>query len=406
VSRPFDPKAASVKKERTGLKLNTIHTNVLYAKGVEDTSGEKLTASFVGEQFADASSLLKKARQEGYRVACFFIDPLMYTFEAGNEFYLNILALDSLENVNYYHSGAGPIHAIADAKAAIQGGLADIVAVFAYEPLYINKKTYGKDAVNQAMDDVFRGKSLIYLYNCLGEQMCKVLGISQDRFRELADALYDNHCRVYEKLHGEGSARRERGKSLAALGGGLFRMTDVANPNIDFAGGVILGSGKAASELRTLEKPVIVKAAEREMVRGGEDRVPELVGSQENIFPHLRRVFRRIETKAGISLPEEAGKANLLLNAYTCYPPIPLAFLLAGGFVKTAEEIPGFLREHDLTVNGGMSLARAAFNNPALTALIEICQKLQGSAEKYGIVHGNGGMGEQHGLALVERVEE
>ena len=68
------------------------------------------------------------------------------------------------------------------------------------------------------------------------------------------------------------------------------------------------------------------------------------------------------------------------------------------------EEISEFLNEHTITVTGGMNLARAPWNNPALNGLITMYHRLCSGTETYGMVHGNGGLGYRQGVALVAKV--
>ena len=84
-----------------------------------------------------------------------------------------------------------------------------------------------------------------------------------------------------------------------------------------------------------------------------------------------------------------------------------MAFLLVSGLVKALEDIPEFLAKHQITITGGMNLARAAWNNPTLNALILMHQRLCNcdGKEKLGLVHGNGGLGYRQGIAIVERVD-
>jgi hypothetical protein len=92
-----------------------------------------------------------------------------------------------------------------------------------------------------------------------------------------------------------------------------------------------------------------------------------------------------------------------LLEAYTCYPPIPIALLLATGFVNNINKISEFLKHHEITVTGGMNIARAPWNNPALNGLIEVTKLLVKGNSQYGMVHGNGGIGEAQGITVLER---
>ena len=100
---------------------------------------------------------------------------------------------------------------------------------------------------------------------------------------------------------------------------------------------------------------------------------------------------------------EEFKKGNLLLEIYTCYPPVPIAFLLSTGMITNVRDLPIFLERYEMTVTGGMNLARAPWNNLALNGLIDMYEKLKESSTTYGLVRGNGGIGEIQGIALLEK---
>ncbi len=50
-----------------------------------------------------------------------------------------------------------------------------------------------------------------------------------------------------------------------------------------------------------------------------------------------------------------------------------------------------------------MNLAKGAWNNPALNALVVMYQRLLEGEEAIGLVHGNGGLGYRQGVAIVGR---
>jgi len=69
------------------------------------------------------------------------------------------------------------------------------------------------------------------------------------------------------------------------------------------------------------------------------------------------------------------------------------------------EGIHDFLAEHSITITGGMKLAKAAWNNPALNALVLMYQRLCDGQEKLALIHGNGGLGYRQGITIVECVD-
>jgi len=70
---------------------------------------------------------------------------------------------------------------------------------------------------------------------------------------------------------------------------------------------------------------------------------------------------------------------------------------------SSINEIGDFLKHHEITVTGGMNIARAPWNNPALNGLIEVTKQLVRGNVQYGMVHGNGGIGEAQGITVQER---
>ncbi|MDO0826030.1 hypothetical protein [Desulfosporosinus nitroreducens] len=148
-----------------------------------------------------------------------------------------------------YHvskSGASPVQTLCDAKELINKDLYDAVFIFGYDPLLTNKHVYGKNIIKQAMD-IFNGKSILECYNLISHRMCEEMGISKEFFLQLTDDLYINYLKTYVKNTNQ-KVTYDRGRMLENLKGDLFRMTDCANPNIDFAGGVILANDQTGTD--------------------------------------------------------------------------------------------------------------------------------------------------------------
>ena len=86
---------------------------------------------------------------------------------------------------------------------------------------------------------------------------------------------------------------------------------------------------------------------------------------------------------------------------YTCYPVVPLGFLQATGLAVDFDQLVQVLRTREVTVTGGMNIARAPWNNPALRGLIAMVRALEQRPQTVGLVHGNGGLGYAQGIALL-----
>jgi hypothetical protein len=120
-------------------------------------------------------------------------------------------------------------------------------------------------------------------------------------------------------------------------------------------------------------------------------------------YTHLQQAYNNANTQANINFNDEYEHGNALLEVYTCYPVVPMAFLLNNGFVSHWQDLSLWLQTHPITVTGGMNLARAPWNAPTLNALITMSQQLNQGDKQYGLVHGNGGLGYRQGVAILEK---
>ena len=181
----------------------------------------------------------------------------------------------------------------------------------------------------------------------------------------------------------------------------LFRGVDCANPMVDFSGKLIITSADIVEQL-DVDKSQWLKVSAVELGRlegDGAHYIDEIARYQ-----HLHQAYHQACNQAKIDFAHLFKNGEALLEAYTCYPVVPMAFLLVSGLIDTLDEMSSFLAKHTITVTGGMNLARAAWNNPALNALIVMHQRLTNDKESVGLVHGNGGLGYRQGVAIIERV--
>jgi len=379
-----------------------MEAQIIYAKKISFQEDNKLSPQIMKNYFHNAIEINNILTAENKRVAYFFIDPLLHSFEAANCFYFGALECNTIKKINTYKTGAGPIQAITDAGELIKNDLYDAIFIFGHEPLLSDTRNYGRDTIKKAME-IFEDFSLIKCYDLLARQLCRETDISNDEFRELADNLFNNYSRTFQNKSGI-IVNSSRGKVLRDLGTDLFCLTDCANPNIDFAGGLIVANNRTADQLNIpKDRWVNVSGSAYSIVKGSPKAIYTITGKGKDLFPHLKEAFLRARAESQIDIIQEFQNKNLLLEAYTCYPPIPIALLLAAGFVSNISEIGDFLKHHEITVTGGMNIARAPWNNPALNGLIEVTEQLVKGNAQYGMVHGNGGIGEAQGITVLER---
>ena len=374
---------------------------IIYGHKISSKHADTMDETKIAEALQDAIVINHCLVKDDKKIAYFFIDPLLNAFEAGNHFYFSILECKTVEKLTCYRSGAGPIQALRDAQEIIDHHLYDAVFIFGYEPLLTNKTKFGKATIQQAMD-IFNGPSVLSCYNELGHIFCAELGISFEDFDYLSDCLYQNYCHSFPDTSDSKFIDTEREAKLSAIGGDLFCLSDCANPNLDFAGGIIVTSDAISDFLGiSLADRLEIIAVKTAIVEGHPNNLKSIHGQINDLFPHLREVFIQIQQASGIDIRSEFFQHKLLLDLYTCYPPVPLLFLLASQFAKTISDLPSLLHDYAVTITGGLSLAGAPWNNPALNSLITLFQQLPYSPAQYGLIHGNGGIGEIQGLALL-----
>nr|WP_320190013.1 hypothetical protein [uncultured Desulfobacter sp.] len=375
---------------------------IIYANKISFQEENKLSFPIMRAFFHKAIEFNNILAADNKRVAYFFIDPLLHSFEAANGFYFNILGCDDIKKINTYKTGAGPIQAITDANELIKNDLYDAVFIFGHDPLLSDTRHYGKETIKKAME-IFEDVSLIQCYDLLARCLCRETDISNEDFRGLADRLFENYSRTFQGGSGT-QLNFPRGKVLHDYGTDLFCLTDCANPNIDFAGGLIVTNTPTAEQLNIPKNSrVKVSGSGYTIVKGDPKEINHITGNGNDLFAHLKNAFLQAQAEAQIDVIREFHNRNLLLEAYTCYPPIPIALLLVTGLVGNINDIHDFLKHNEITVTGGMNIARAPWNNPALNGLIQVTQRLVQGDRQYGMVHGNGGIGEAQGITILEK---
>lgn len=312
-----------------------------------------------------ADAMLVRARAAGLRLESLCIQPLSAGWNS--------------EPTGTFKSGAGPIFALAEATRLLETGV-DLVRISGVDFL----RNYSSEERAQKMQ-VFPGVFLPEAYTSLAEEFMEQRGISEEEFKKLARAVEENY------LHTATS------RGLVVKPGGdapvtrLFRRVDCANPVTDFEGELLVASDLACDRLGQSGPRVL------EVVTSEIDDGPENIQKIAR-YDHLQDVF--VRATRNIDIHEINSKGELILEAYTCFPPVPLAFLECSGLAQTPTEMMVFLKKNPITVSGGMNFARAPWNNPALRGLIMVAETLK-TKNAYGIVHGNGGLGGRQGIALL-----
>lgn len=333
---------------------------------------------------ADCLALEQKLLAVGTKVEELVIEPLSADWH-------------SPEADNHFRSGCAPIEALARAKTLIAEGI-ELVVISGRDHI---KSGYDRDLRLQKMAVYGDSYPLTQAYTELAEQFHRQHRLDGEQFKQIAHALFENYKLSYRNaLADQFTPDQLPAERWYQPITSLFRGVDCANPLIDFSGRMLIANEDIIASLGLdAAQQVEVKAVGLGRLSGdGQSYINEIAG-----YEHLQQAYQTCCEEAGVDFAACFRRGDALLETYTCYPVVPMAFLLMSGLVDLLEDIPAFLDEHLITITGGMNLAKGPWNNPALNGLISMYHALQSGTEQYGMVHGNGGLGYRQGVALLSK---
>lgn len=295
---------------------------------------------------------------------------------------------------NHFRSGCAPVQAIATARDLIKRDATRALVIEGHEPL---KTGYERDERHRMMAIYGADYSIPEAYTDVAREFIKRHGISKSAFKEIAKLLFENYERTFYRTN----SRMRPDEKWFEFITELFRGVDCANPVVDFSGKLLICESSVAERV-ALPGAALVEIAGVGLGFTGDGR--ENV-SRIAAYSHLEEAYRIACRQADTDFSSEYRAGRALLEAYTCFPVAPMGLLLASGIASSINDIPLILQEHEVTVTGGMNLAGAPWNNPALNALITMYELLNKAQLRIAAVHGNGGMGFSQGIALLKRRE-
>lgn len=293
----------------------------------------------------------------------------------------------------HFRSGCAPIEALSRAQELIVSGNAPAVVISGEDPL---KTGYGRAERHKLMAIYGPKYPITEAYTDLSRVFMAKHGITEDEFKQLAKQLFENYVRTIRR-NGHYDLPEPSWYQLIT---GLFRGVDCANPMIDFAGRVVLCNRAVADacSIPAEDRVSVLGVGLGSLTEDGPKNISNIAA-----YRHLEKAFRSACEQADTDFAKHFLAGEALLEAYTCYPVVPLAFLLASGIASSLKEIPVLLQRLEITVTGGMNLARAPWNNPALNAMVTMYKRLRHGSHRLGAVHGNGGLGYRQGVAILGR---
>lgn len=296
-----------------------------------------------------------------------------------------------------FRSGCAPVEALARATQLINEGTQAVV-ISGVDDL---KTGYHREQRLKLMQVYADDYPLTQAYTDLAKRFIHLHDIDASLFKSLSAALFDNHKRSYRHALSDNfdESLLPQDKWYRPITE-LFRGVDCANPLVDFEGRVVLVAKSLAKQLNVDESQWIEVQGVGLSVLAGDG--PEYI-DQIADYQHLKQAYIDACEQANIDFNQLFRQGDALLETYTCYPVVPMAFLMVSGLVDMLEQLPEFLQQHSITITGGMNLARAPWNNPALNGIVAMVERLRQGSEHCGLIHANGGLGYRQGVAILSR---
>lgn len=294
-----------------------------------------------------------------------------------------------------FKSGAAVAAAIAKARRLLQTHKADLVVIEGKDLL---KTGYDKKEREEYMKFYEGHNSPLDGYNELTKKFLEHFKISESHYFQIREELFQNLLRTWKKIDKNNPLPHERWYQPLTY---YFRGVDCANPNIDYEGRIILCTQNVSNRLKIplKERTEIIGNASIKLKVDGMASIPHVAS-----YKHLKKAIHKAQEEAKIDFKKLFLKEEALLDVYTCYPVVPMGFLLSLSLIKRSEDFIPFLRKHPITVTGGLNLSRAAWNLTSLNALIDMRTTLQRTKKpRIGLVHGNGSLGNQQGITILKK---
>lgn len=340
-------------------------------------AGEKIVD---GEgSFKESGAILKQAHKLNLKVVSLEIVNLAKRWE------------DKL-SPNEFKSGASAMAAVEKARSLLKARRADLVVIKGSDYL---KTGYDKTARENYMKLYNDKYTPLEGYDQLVPMFLKANKFSEEEYFYLRDELFKNYLKTWK-----GKLPDERWFSPLTK---YFRGVDCANPNIDYSGQIILSSEKSANALNipTKKRIQIIGNSFTKLSIDGMESLPKVA-----TYQHLKKTIDKAIKEAKVNFKKEYLSGKALLDAYTCYPVVPMGLILKLDLARNASDMKELLSRHEVTVTGGLNLARAAWNLTSLNSIIVMRDKLiKNKKYKIGLVHGNGSLGNQQGITVLKAAQ-
>lgn len=293
----------------------------------------------------------------------------------------------------HFKSACSPLEVLLKTQSLFQNSEADIVFLKGKD--FIKSDFKNNKAARQKLMEVYGTTTILEAYDQVADSFFKDFQLSQDTFDDICEMLFENYWQTWIQKHPEATHPHEKWLQKVSKN---FRGVDCANPNTDFAGEICICTEESANAL-AIPDDERIQVSGVSLVKRCSDSLANIPKFTD--YGHITEAFDQACEQARIDFHNVFQQGKALLEVYTCYPIVPIAFLLRAGFVKNFDDMPSFLKTHHITFTGGLNLNKAPWNNTTLSAIIDAFELLKTQTTNVIGIHSNGAIGNQQGFLIL-----
>lgn len=298
---------------------------------------------------------------------------------------------------NYLKSACAPLQAIENNLKSLQNETIDILIVSGSDMAKTDFAN-NRNKRNKLLK-IYGNKTFLEGYELVTKEFLQQYELSRSDFQSVAEHFFKNHTKVRKTIHNDSFFPNQKWFNLITE---HFRGVDCANPSVDFEGKIVIGNKKALKALciKKSNNIKILGVGTESICDDGIEHISKIA-----TYKHLANIFEKVCDESNVDFRKLYLNNEALLEVYTCYPIVPLAFLLSTKFLDNIDQIVNFLENHQITISGGLNLGKAPWNNTTLSHIITMFGLLHD--EKYpniGGIHSNAALGYKQGFMILKLI--
>jgi hypothetical protein len=292
----------------------------------------------------------------------------------------------------YLKSACAPIEGVVAEREGIKAETVDAVLISGVD--HIKSDFAGRPGERDRLMRAYGELTFLAAFDLVADAFRMRVSMTLHEFEDLAERLFENYWATWEALHPRAERPDDRWFAKVTT---HFRGVDCANPNLDFDGALLVTTPEQALSAGC-DPARIVDIRGVALEQRCDDEI-ECIG-EIVAYEHLSAAYEDACRQAGLDVRKLLLDGRARIEVYTCFPVVPIAFLLATGLAPDADQMRDFLRAYPVTITGGLNLGRAPWNNSTLNAIVQATEMIRSGTPIIGI-HSNAALGYKQGFTVL-----